>query len=138
MHTVKNIMTTDVFALSEEQTLDLARSLMTIKHIRHIPIINRHKEFAGLVTHRDLLAQTVSELAGIAREEQEAIDHNIPIGKIMRTHVLTVGPDLDLCSAISILLENKYGCLPVIDNKRLVGIVTEADFLQLTRELLSQ
>lgn len=133
---VKDIMTTDVFVLSENHTLDLVRSLMTIKHIRHVPIVNQDEEFVGLITHRDLLAQTISELADIGQEEQESIDHHIPIANIMKTDVITVAPDLDLCSAISLLLENKYGCLPVIDDKRLVGIVTEADFLKLTYNLL--
>ena len=133
---VKDIMTTDVFVLSENHALDLVRSLMTMEHIRHVPIVNQDEKFVGLVTHRDLLAQTISELADIGQEEQESIDHHIPIANIMETDVITVAPDLDLCSAISILLKNKYGCLPVIEDKRLVGIVTEADFLKLTYDLL--
>ena len=54
------------------------------------------------------------------------------IMNIMKTDVLTVDPEMDVCSAISLLLDHKYGCLPVVSNGKLVGIVTEADFLNLT------
>jgi CBS domain-containing membrane protein len=54
----------------------------------------------------------------------------------MKTDVLTADPEMDICSAITLLLEHKYGCLPVVSDGKLVGIVTEADFLNLTLELM--
>ena len=136
MLTVKDIMTTEVFVLHATQTLELVRSLMRIKHVRHVPIVNEDNTFVGLMTHRDLLAQTISHLADVDDEEQEYLDRHIHIMNIMKTDVLTAGPDLDICSAITMLLENKYGCLPVVSEGKLVGIVTEADFLNLTLGLL--
>ena len=56
----------------------------------------------------------------------------------MQTDVVTIHPDTDLVTALEILVKNKYGCLPVVADKKLVGIVTEADFLSLTYSLLSQ
>ena len=56
--------------------------------------------------------------------------------EVMKTDVVTASPESDLRTAIAVLLENKYGCLPVVSGKKLVGIVTEADFLKLTHELL--
>jgi len=50
--------------------------------------------------------------------------------------VVTASPESDVQTAIAVLLENKYGCLPVVSGKKLVGIVTEADFLKLTYDLL--
>jgi CBS domain-containing membrane protein len=134
---VKDIMTTEVFVLYATDTLELARSLMKIKHIRHVPIINPDGQFMGLLTHRDLLSLTISLLAGLDEKEQEDLDRHIPIMKVMKTDVVSANPELDLCSAISILLKNKYGCLPVVLDKKLVGIVTEADFLKLTYSLLN-
>jgi CBS domain-containing membrane protein len=57
---------------------------------------------------------------------------------IMKTDVLSVDPDMDVCTAIKTLLKHKYGCLPVVENGKLVGIVTEADFLTLTLSLLQK
>jgi CBS domain-containing membrane protein len=133
---VKDIMTTEVFVLHATQTLELVRSLMRIKHVRHVPIVDADNVFVGLMTHRDLLAQTISHLAEIDEEEQEYLDRHIHIVNIMKTDVVTADPEMDICSAISLLLDHKYGCLPVVSNGKLVGIVTEADFLNLTLGLL--
>ena len=133
---VKDIMTSEVFVLHATQTLELVRSLMRIKHVRHVPIVEPDNTFVGLMTHRDLLAQTISHLADVDEEEQEYLDRNIHIMNIMKTDVTTADPDMDLCDAITMLLEHKYGCLPIVHEGKLVGIVTEADFLKLTLELL--
>jgi len=133
---VKDIMTTEVFVLHATQTLELVRSLMRIKHVRHVPIVDTDNSFLGLLTHRDLLAQTISHLAEVDEEEQEYLNRHIHIMNVMKTDVLTVNPEMDVCSAITLLIEQKYGCLPVVEDGKLVGIVTEADFLNLTLELL--
>jgi CBS domain-containing membrane protein len=135
---VKDIMTSEVFVLHAAQTLELVRSLMRIKHVRHVPIVEPDNTFVGLMTHRDLLAQTISHLADIDEEEQEYLDRNIHIMNIMKTDVTTADPEMDICTAINLLLENKYGCLPIVSEGKLVGIVTEADFMKLTLELLQQ
>ena len=135
---VKDIMTAEVFVLNSSQTLELVRSLMRIKHVRHVPIVDTDNTFVGLVTHRDLLAQTISHLAEVDDDEQEYLDRHIHIMHIMKTDVLTVYPEMDICTALGKLLANKYGCLPVVEDGKLVGIVTEADFLKLTLDLLRQ
>jgi CBS domain-containing membrane protein len=133
---IKDIMTSEVFVLHATQTLELVRSLMRIKHVRHVPIVEADNTFVGLMTHRDLLAQTISYLAEVDEDEQEYLDRHIHIMKIMKTDVLTADPEMDVCDAITMLLNHKYGCLPVVSNGKLVGIVTEADFLKLTLDLL--
>jgi len=135
---VKDIMTSEVFVLHATQTLELVRSLMRIKHVRHVPIVDHDNSFVGLITHRDLLAQTISHLAEVEEDEQEYLDRHIHIMNIMKTDILTVDPEMDVCSAITLLLDNKYGCLPVVSDGKLVGITTEADFLKLTLDLLRQ
>ena len=135
---VKDIMTTEVFVLNSSHTLELVRSLMRIKHVRHVPIVDPDNTFVGLITHRDLLAQTISHLADVDEDEQEYLDRHIHIMNIMKTDILAVDQEMDVCAAITQLLENKYGCLPVVENGKLVGIVTEADFLELTLSLLQK
>ena len=135
---IKDIMTSEVFVLHAAQTLELVRSLMRIKHVRHVPIVEPDNTFVGLMTHRDLLAQTISHLAEVDDEEQEYLDRHIHIMNIMKTDVTTVDPEMDVCNAITMLLEHKYGCLPVVTDGKLVGIVTEADFMKLTLNLLRE
>ena len=133
---VKDIMTSEVFVLHATQTLELVRSLMRIKHVRHVPIVDPDNNFMGLMTHRDLLAQTISHMAEVDENEQEYLDRHIHIMNIMKTDILTADPEMDLCTALTLLLDHKYGCLPVVSKGKLVGIITEADFLGLTLELL--
>lgn len=136
MFQVKNIMTKDVFTLNFNESLSAAKDLMDLARIRHIPIVDNQGVFAGLLTHRDILAATISELAGIDRETQDEIESGIPIREIMQTDVVTVSADLSLKEAAKLLLEEKYGCLPVICDGKLCGIITEADFLRLTIDLM--
>ena len=136
MHRIKDIMTTEVFTLHATQTLALARFLMKLKHVRHIPIVENDNCFVGLLTHRDLLAHTISLVADPDQNEQEEIDDYIYLSHVMKTNIVTVDPEMNLLDAIPLLLQNKYGCLPVISDEKLVGIVTEADFLKLTLTLL--
>ena len=109
---------------------------MEQKRIRHVPITAADSRFLGLITNRDVLANTVSHLANIDPATQNEIDAGIPLQEIMRTDVHTLSPDQPVRDAAHILYHHKYGCLPVVESGKLVGIVTEADFLQLTIQLL--
>lgn len=133
---VKDIMTSDIFTLKQTDNLALARSVMNLARIRHIPIVSADNHFIGLLTHRDILAATVSKLADVDSQTQEEIDLGIPVMEIMNLNVKSVSSEDSLRDAASLLLEHKFGCLPVVDNDILVGIITEADFLSLTISLL--
>lgn len=133
---IKDLMSTPVFSLTESDSLHSARSLMDLQRIRHIPITTVDNVFIGLLTHRDILGATISQLAELDPETQQEIDAGIPIREIMRTDIATVDEDVSLKEAAQILLNHKYGCLPVVHNNALVGIVTEADFLRLTINLM--
>ena len=133
---VRDIMTSEVFTLAESDTLKTARSMMSLARVRHIPIVTSKLNFIGLLTHRDILGATISQFAEIDSKTQEEIDSGIPISEIMRTDVRTVSPDMTVRETAEILLDHKYGCLPVVEEKTLVGIVTEADFLKLTIKLM--
>lgn len=136
MMKVKDIMTTPVFSLKETDSLHSARSTMAVQRIRHIPITTVDNAFIGLITHRDILSATISQLAELDPETQKEIDAGIPLHEIMRTDIKTVDIDDSLKEAAQILLNHKYGCLPVVTKNELVGILTEADFLRLTITLM--
>lgn len=134
---VDDLMTKDLFTLNKNDNLKMARSLMDLQRIRHIPIVNEKSEFIGLVTHRDILRATISQLADIDPETQGEIDSGIPVGEIMRTGIKTIDKEALLKDAAYLLLNHKYGCLPVVNEDNcLEGILTEADFLKLTISLM--
>jgi CBS domain-containing membrane protein len=66
----------------------------------------------------------------------EGLNGHVPIRKIMQNGILTADPEMNLFSALSIFLKNTVGCLPVVSKRKLVGILTEADFLKLTFDYL--
>ena len=133
---VADLMSTDLVTLIEDESLAHAQRCMARGRIRHLPVV-RDGRLTGLVTHRDLLAASFSIFAEVERTEQRRIFDTVLVVEAMHRDVVTVSPDLGVSQAAKILLENKYGCLPVVDDEGvLVGIVTEADFLQLTVRLL--
>jgi CBS domain-containing membrane protein len=133
---VSDLMSTDLVTLTEDETLTDAQRCMARGRIRHLPVV-RDGRLVGLVTHRDLLAASFSIFAEVEANEQRRVFSTVPVVELMHRDVVTVSPNLGASQAARILLENKYGCLPVADEDgRLLGIVTEADFLRLTVRLL--
>ncbi len=139
MHTlrVSDLMSTDLIVLEQNETLDLAQEIMHLARIRHLPVTLEGR-LIGLVTHRDLLKAQVSMLAGISRDESWEINSAIPAESIMTNNVRTIDPDSLAMEAAKLMRDQKIGCLPVIDDGLLVGIVTEADFLNLVIKALQQ
>ena len=135
MH-VQDLMSVDVLSMREDESIARARTVMGVARIRHVPVVDWQGDFVGLITHRDILAVTVSRLADIGEEVQADLDEGIKAREIMNSDVLTVEPDTRLRDAAEVLLRHKYGCLPVLEKRRLVGLLTEADFLRLTIHLL--
>lgn len=138
MYTVGEIMTRELHTLTPENTLADARSLMSNKHVRHIPIVDGDGELLGLVTQRDALAAMDSVLFGTSEEQRKAREEAIRIDAFMTTDVATVDVRADMRSAALYLERNKHGCLPVIKDGKLCGIVTEADFVGVAINLLEQ
>jgi len=135
--TARELMSTDLVTLTEDETLAHAQRCMARGRIRHLPV-TRDGFLVGLITHRDLLASSFSIFADVEADEQRRVFVTVSVVDVMHRDVVTVEPDLPVADAARILLENKYGCLPVVDEDGvLVGILTEADFLRLAVRLLS-
>ena len=111
--------------------MPLAEDLMKLRHIRHIPVIDHDSKLVGLVSHRDILAANTSRLVGLSDDQRKARQSNITVRDIMTSEIWTVSPQTSAEVAAQTLLDHQYGCLPVIENGRLVGILTERDFLKI-------
>jgi CBS domain-containing membrane protein len=105
---------------------------MTEELIRHVPVINHDGELDGLISHRDLVRSVLYAFDDLPFSEQTNALENISAGEIMTTDPEVVTPDQPSDDAARLLLDNKFGCLPVVVGNRLVGIVTEADFVALS------
>ncbi len=138
MINVSDLMTGTVFTLQPSDNLGDVRTLMHLAKIRHTPVTDDTGNFLGLITNRDLLSCTISKLAEIDEAIQEEIDTAIQVVDVMQTDVVCVNPDTPLRQAASLMYERKLGCLPVLEGRKLVGILTEADFIRLAVSLLPE
>jgi CBS domain-containing membrane protein len=123
-------MTTPLFAVGPEAPLLVLQGLMAAERIRHVPVVDSEGELVGLVSERDLMerAYLVSDdLPWPARLDLLA---QMRASDVMTRDVETVDVDDDLAAAARMMLDNRYGCLPVSNHGVLTGIVTEADFVR--------
>ncbi len=103
--------------------------LMRVHQIRHVPVVSG-KRLVGIITDRDLREASPSPATTRTKGEIAYQLATTPIKKCMTKDVVSIGPDIDMGQAIRLLLQRKCGCLPVVDNGILVGIITELDCLR--------
>jgi CBS domain-containing protein/gamma-glutamyl:cysteine ligase YbdK (ATP-grasp superfamily) len=125
--TVGQFMATDLFTVRPDDLVDLAASVMTWRHIRHVPVEDNEGRLVGLVSHRALLKLL----------SQGALGNEAPVTvrEIMTPEPLTVSSTTPTLEAMEIMRRNRVGCLPILDDGRLVGIVTSYDFLDASARL---
>jgi CBS domain-containing membrane protein len=132
---VSELITDVVETLTVGDSLDLARHLMNAGRIRHLPVVDGQEHLVGLVTHRRILEAWVSH-GRPDRERPVEVAREIPVEMLMERNVLTVSPDTTAALAAALLESSKFGCLPVVLHGKLVGIITEADFVSYARRHL--
>lgn len=114
---VKELMTRRVATIQEHESVAMAHQMMLWSGTRHLPVL-REEELAGVVSDRDLLAIIESKPA-----------HAIAVRDVMSTHVETIAPDATVTEASARLAALHIGCLPVMKENKLVGILTSSDVL---------
>ncbi len=135
MITVDEIMSVGVQTLNASDHLADAKRLMAKNGIHHVPIVNDVGEVVGLVSHRDVLAASDSNLANDSIDKtlgKVAIEH------FMTRDVMTVDGRASLREAALFLQKHQYGCLPVVTDGKLKGIITDSDYVAVAIDLLEQ
>jgi CBS domain-containing protein len=127
MISVADFMTKDLVTVREADDLALAESLLRLGGIRHLPVV-RDRKLVGILSQRDVLRSGISGKPA-ARETA--------VSEVMTREPTSIRPGLGLAHAARLLLERKFGCLPVCDDDgTLVGIVTEADFVRFAADVV--
>ena len=135
MFSIEAIMSTDLITLSPGASLAEARTLMRDNQIHHLPVIDDEKNLLGLVTLTNVLAATDSFLRG---DNDRIHAAEIKIDEVMVTDVATVEREASLRSAALFLEKHRIGCLPVMDDEKICGIITDTDFVAVAINLLEQ
>ena len=137
MLTVSEIMTREPYTLGPDSNLAEARQLMAEHHIRHIPVLSNDGSLVGLVSQRDVLA---AEDSSVISNQQaiDATDRYVALSSVMTSPVQTVDERDSLRGTAMILQKSKVGCLPVLRDGNLVGIITDTDFVAIAINLMEQ
>jgi CBS domain-containing protein/gamma-glutamyl:cysteine ligase YbdK (ATP-grasp superfamily) len=128
---VEQFMSTDLFTVQEDEPIDFVASLMDWEKIRHVPVEDNEHHLVGLVSYRSLihlLAQGAFWKRGAP----------MPVSEVMKKDLITVAPETTTHDAITLMKEKGIGSLPVVKDGRLIGIVTERDFMDIASELLEE
>lgn len=124
-------MSEDVETLQRNDQLSIADDLMTQNRIRHLPVLDEEGGLAGMVSQRDLFRGALAKALGYGTSQQEKMLAMLLVKEVMETDVVATQPDVSLRDAAAAMLERKIGSLPVLHEGKLVGIVTESDFVAL-------
>lgn len=126
--TVGQFMATDLFTVRPDDIVDFAASLMEWRYVRHVPVEDDSGRLLGLISHRQLLRLIARGL------DKEA--GPVMVREIMRPDPISVTPETSTVTAIRLMRENRLSCLPVVENGKLVGLVTEHDLIIVASRLL--
>jgi CBS domain-containing membrane protein len=123
-------MADPVITLGRNDQLSLANNLLKQERIRHIPVVDDDGRLCGIVTQRDLFRGALLRALGYGSRIADKMYESLPVKEAMTSEVLTTSPETPARDAAHVMLENKVGCLPVVVEGKLVGIITEADFVK--------
>jgi CBS domain-containing protein len=126
---IEQLMTTALFTVHEEELVDMVAFLMERKQIRHVLVEDDNHALVGLVSYRSVLR--------LMAEGFNPETHDAPaVREIMERDPKSVSPEMPTLEAIDVMRRHKVSCLPVVSDGKLVGIVSELDFMPLAYELL--
>lgn len=131
---VTDVMSRDVQVVRRNDQLSVADTLMKQARIRHLPVLDEDGLVCAVVSQRDLFRGALLRALGYGARAEEAMLRQVPVKEAMSAEIHTIGPDATVADAARVMVERKIGCLPVVDGGKLVGIVTETDFVKLVAD----
>jgi acetoin utilization protein AcuB len=133
---VKDWMTKGPLVVSPKTSIEEAIRAMRENRVRHLPVVRDQDTLVGLVTQTDLLQVSPSPATSLSIWEINFLLARMSVRDAMTTQVVVVDKECPLEEAALVMAEHKFGCLPVVEGKRLVGIITETDLFNIFTEQL--
>ena len=120
---IRSTMTLNVITIAPDDSIKEAYEIMKEFDFRHIPVVEG-TSLLGILSERDILMHS-------SYEEKKLLVPEIPAYEVMTTDVITCSPKSTVADAAAAMVDHKIGCLPVIENKEIVGLVTSTDLLDI-------
>ena len=133
---IKKRMSTPVITVPPEMSVPDCLKLMQQERIRRTPVVDDKGRLIGIVSDKDLLNASPSDATSLSVWEITYLVNKIKVKDVMTKDVLTIGEDMPIEEAARIMVDNKVGGLPVVNNGDLVGLITETDLFKLLLELM--
>jgi acetoin utilization protein AcuB len=134
---VKDRMTHNPVTATPDTTHRQAVELMRQNDIHHLPIVDKHGRLVGIVVEEDLRAAQPSPATTLSIYEIHSLLSKLPLKQIMRSPVYAVNADCSLEEAARMMIQQHIGCLPVVEQDKVIGIITDTDIFRMFVELLS-
>ena len=128
MDRVRDIMETKLVTIAANERLSTVDDIMTLGRVRHIPVVQAGR-LVGVVSQRDLLRASLSALSQHRDAERRAFLSVVEIARVMSAPPIVIAPSATIEQAAAVMASKRIGCLPVLENDELVGMVTETDIL---------
>jgi acetoin utilization protein AcuB len=132
---VRKKMHKDLVTVNKDERMNVAKKILKEKNIRHLPVVDG-KKLIGLVTNMDIRRAEASPATSLEIRELHYLLDKLTVGEIMTRDVLTISPDISVEQATTLLHDNKIGCLPVVEDGNLVGIITENDVMEILIDVM--
>lgn len=130
MDRVRDWMAREVITVGPEQSVGAAREIMWNRHVRHLPVVDRGR-LVGMISDRDVRGPDVAAAVALSRIQRDILaGSERPVRTLMTTGVQTVWPRDTIVYAASLMAQWKIGALPVVDDDRLISIITTTDCLR--------
>lgn len=134
---VKDVMTKNPITVDSKTSVLGAKDLLTKNNINKLPVVNKAGELVGLITSNDLQRSGPSDATTLDVYELGYLLSKLTVEKIMTKRVITVKPQETVEGAARIMADNDFGCLPVMEDGKLVGIITDSDLFRMFIEMFN-
>lgn len=132
---VRDLMESEVVTLNAGDTLDLADDIMRLGRIRHMPVTANGK-LVGILSQRDLFRAAISSALQLRPAAEREWLAKIPVREVMTMNVFIIAPTATVHAAVKQMLDKRIGCLPVVEDGKLVGLLSESDCMRYLARLL--
>ena len=132
---VRKKMKKELVTIGKDERMTTAKKILQEKNIRHLPVVDG-KKMVGLVTNMDIRRAEASPATSLEIRELHYLLDKLKVGEIMTRNVITIPPDISVEEATTLLHDNKIGCLPVVEDGNLIGIITEQDVMEILIEVM--
>lgn len=127
---VEDRMTSDPVTITTNTSLKDALELVRSKSFRHLPVLDEDGGLVGIVTEKSLVYASPTPTTTLSIFEVDYILSRTKVGQVIQGSVITVGPDLPIEEAARVMIDHRIGCLPVVEDEKLVGIISDTDIFR--------